>query len=67
MSPLRREIIHDPDEHVPDGKEVRPEEELTREERRWYVMGALKSTLLIGGAYVAGFAVIILLMLWFWM
>ncbi|MDD7389139.1 MAG: hypothetical protein PUG60_05665 [Lachnospiraceae bacterium] len=66
MSSLRHELIHDPDEHVPEEEEVRPEEQLTRQERRWYIMGALKSTLLIGSAYVIGFAVIILLMLWFW-
>ncbi|MDY2628696.1 MAG: hypothetical protein SOW08_10370 [Lachnospiraceae bacterium] len=67
MSSLRHELIHDPDEQVPDEEGARPDEEMTRQERRWYILGALKSTLLIGGAYLMGFAVIIALMLWFWM
>lgn len=66
MSSLRSELIHDPDENVPDGEEVRPEEQLNRQERRWYALGALKSALLIGSAYMIGFAIIIALMLWFW-
>lgn len=66
MSSLRPELIHDPDENVPDGEEVRPEEQLNRQERRWYALGALKSALLIGSAYMIGFAIIIVLMLWFW-
>lgn len=40
--------------------------EFTKEERRWAILGALKSTLLIGGAYLIGMAVVILLMLKFW-
>lgn len=65
MSSLRQ-IIHDPDENVPDEEEREPEIELTSQERRWYALGAMKSALLIGCVYVVAFAIIIMLMLLFW-
>jgi len=59
------DIIRDPGEND-DEQAHRPELELTRQERRWYALGALKSALLIGGVYLVGLGVIIGLMLMFW-
>lgn len=47
--------------HLPDGAD-----EMTRQERRWYVLGAMKASLLIGLAYVVGLGLLILLMVYFW-
>lgn len=50
-----------------DGEEKQTSQnEYTFKERFWLVMGALKASLLIGLAYLAGFALLIGLMLWFW-
>ena len=40
--------------------------ELTREERRWYILGAMKAALLIFLAFAVGLGLIILLMVLFW-
>ena len=61
------EIIHDPDERVEDPDTFRPELQLSRHERRWVALGALKAALLIGLVYLAVIALIIWLMLHFWM
>lgn len=42
------------------------EDEMTKQERRWYVLGTLKASLLIGLAYVVGLGLLILLMVSFW-
>ena len=41
-------------------------DEMTKQERRWYVLGTLKASLLIGLAYVVGLGLLILLMVSFW-
>lgn len=43
-----------------------PKEEYTLKERFWFAMGALKASLLIGLVYLAGFALLIGLMLLLW-
>ena len=50
---------------VPKVKNDRPWEDssLNKKERFWYAMGALKAALLIGLAYLAGLAAVILLLL----
>ena len=51
------------------GKGARqPEPDLpyTPRERRWAVLGALKATLLIAGAFLLGLALVIALLLWIW-
>ena len=40
--------------------------EMTKEERRWYILGAMKAGLLIALAFAAGLGLIILLMVLFW-
>ena len=40
--------------------------EMSREERRYYILGALKASLLIGLAYAVGLGLIILLMVLLW-
>lgn len=40
--------------------------EITREERRWYIFGALKAALLIFLAFALGLGLIVLLMVLFW-
>ena len=49
-------------------KNDRPWEDssLNKKERFWYAMGALKAALLIGLAYLAGLAAVILLLLLLW-
>ena len=37
---------------------------MTPEERRWYVLGAMKAGLLIGLAYIVGLGLVVLLFLW---
>jgi hypothetical protein len=46
----------------------RPWEEqgLTRQERRWYMLGALKAALLIALAFIVGLGVVILILLMLW-
>lgn len=39
---------------------------MTREERRWYILGALKSALLIGGAFIFGIGLFILILCLVW-
>ena len=53
---------------VPKVKNDRPWEDssLNKKERFWYAMGALKAALLIGLAYLAGLAAMILLLLLLW-
>lgn len=43
-----------------------PELSLTRQERRWIALGALKSALLIGAVYLIAAALLIWLMLAIW-
>lgn len=56
-------IIYDSGE-TPEREQ--PELELTREEKRWVALGALKSALLIGSVYLIGGALLIGLMLLAW-
>ena len=39
---------------------------MTKKEEFWYIMGALKAALLIGGAFIVGLGLVILLMLTAW-
>ncbi len=39
---------------------------MTKKEEFWYIMGALKAALLIGGAFIIGLGLVILLMLTAW-
>lgn len=49
-----------------DEPEEKPEIQLTKEERRWIALGALKSALLIAAVYLIGAALLIWLMLVIW-
>ena len=40
-----------------------PEPIMTPEERRWYILGAMKAALLIGLAFIAGIGLVVLLFL----
>ena len=60
------EIIHDQGESVEESEKIRPELHLSRQERRWVALGALKSALLIALVYLAGLAFVIWLMLTMW-
>ena len=53
---------------APRERERRPWEDtsLTGRERRMYMLGALKATLFIALAYLAGFGLLIWLLLWLW-
>ncbi len=51
----------------PDQKESpKSEPIMTKKETMWYVFGALKAALLIGGAFIAGLGLLIWLMLAVW-
>ena len=41
-------------------------DEWTAKEKFWAVMGALKATLLIAGAYLVGLAVLLAVLFWLW-
>lgn len=43
-----------------------PKVQLSKEERRWFILGALKSTLLIGSVYLIGAALLIWFLLTIW-
>ena len=43
-----------------------PPPSLTREERRWYILGALKSALMIGAAFIFGIGLFILILCLIW-
>ncbi len=60
------DLIRDPGESVDEEDRPRPELELTRQEKRWIALGALKSGLLIGGVYLVVFGLLIWLMLKVW-
>lgn len=42
------------------------EDEMTGQERRWYVLGAMKASLLIALAYIVGLGLLVLLMVSLW-
>lgn len=51
---------------IPRPQTSRPQEQFTKEQTRWAILGALKASLLIGLAYAVGLGLIILIMvLWF--
>ena len=56
----------DPVDPEKEERADRPELELTRQEKRWVALGALKGALLIGLAYLIGGAALIWLMLALW-
>ena len=51
----------------PENKD-RPWEDtgMTRKERRMYVLGAMKATMLIALAYIVGLGLLLALLLWLW-
>ena len=57
----RREVTDEPDGKG-EGKSV----DMTRDEKRWFIFGALGAALLIALAFVLGLGVIILLMVLIW-
>lgn len=56
------------DSRIPESQEQddKPELKLTRQERRWVILGAMKSALLIGLLYIAAGGILIWLMLRLW-
>lgn len=61
--PQRQRAPETPAPRSEQPAEDRPWEEtgLSREERRWYILGALKAALLIALAFIAGLGLIVLL------
>lgn len=53
-------------EDLEDEEIQKPEIKLTRQERRWIILGALKSVLLIASVYIIGGALLIWLLLKIW-
>ena len=60
--PKRKKESGEPDASTPP----EPELELTKEERRSYVRGAIGATLLIAGIFIAAAAIVITLLLLLW-
>lgn len=60
------DLIKDPGEAAGEEDRPRPELELTRQEKRWIALGALKSGLLIGTVYLVVLGFLIWLMVKFW-
>lgn len=65
---FHREKDSSPDfrEDVEPTQERNPLQDLTKSERRWVALGALKSALLIALVFIAGLGLAILLMIFFW-
>lgn len=55
-----------PAEERGQGPREGEQEPLTREQRRWYILGALKAALLIAGVFLVGLGLTILLMALLW-
>ena len=53
-----------PEQELPDIPSAEPE--ISKEERRWYIRGALKAALLIGFAFIAGLTLVVLLLMAIW-
>lgn len=51
---------------VPDRPWEQGMNELSPKERRMYILGAMKASMLIGLVYVGGLGAVILLLLWLW-
>ena len=51
---------------VPDRPWEQGMDELNPTERRMYILGAMKASMLVGLAYVSGLGAVILLLLWLW-
>lgn len=49
-----------------DEELLEPELKLSKQEQRWIIMGALKSALLIGGAYIVGGGLLIWFLMAIW-
>ena len=60
------EIIYDEGERREENS-WQPELEFTKEEQRWFALGALKSALMIGMIYVVAAAILIWVLLKIWM
>lgn len=56
------------DEKEEESENPRPWEQtgLTKEERRWYILGTLKAALMIAGVYIVGIGLVGWLLLTFW-
>ncbi len=65
VSRARKQESHTP-ENMDTQAPERDEFQLTDEERKWYVLGALKATLLIGLAFAAGLGLITLILTLIW-
>lgn len=66
---LPRRAEEDAPPPPPRPSEEQPEWEqapISREERRMYILGALKAALLIAFAFIGGLGIVILLMVLFW-
>ena len=60
----KRNFYEEP-EFLDEEENFEPELELTKQERRWAIWGALGAALLIGGVYLVGGALLIWLILMF--
>ena len=49
-----------------DEELLEPDLKLSKQEQRWIIMGALKSALLIGGAYIVGGGLLIWFLMAIW-
>ncbi|MGN0335447.1 MAG: hypothetical protein ACI4DV_07295 [Lachnospiraceae bacterium] len=58
--------FYDPEFSEDENPEEEPKLQLTKQERRWVALGALKSALLIGSVYIIAAAILIWLMLTLW-
>lgn len=59
-----KRVYEEPD--LMDEENEEPKLELSRQERRWIIMGALKSALLIASVYIIGGALLIWFLLAVW-
>ena len=55
-----------PDDPQNPSSQSRPEDVIPPEDRKWYVLGALKAALLIALAFIVGLGVVIFVLLKIW-
>ena len=60
----RGELEEIPEDTQTSGSVYR--DEITPEQRRWYILGAMKAALMIGAVYAVGFGIAIFLLLLIW-
>lgn len=66
LGKISRKDFQNPDDEKKSKNPYDYSPDITREERRWYILGALKAALLIGGAFIVGLGLLVFLLTLIW-